>query len=112
MGRESATMPASAGTTDPRPCAVVYKDGCQIYLPQYDQAFVQRLKRLIPPRCRVFHQLPTPSYTVVAPWHTKAVALAGEWWPDFTRQYTDEPYTFPGDDRHLALAARRRGGRR
>ena len=92
--------------------AVVYRNGAQIFVPEYRPEFVQRLKRIVPPRARVFHQLPIASYTVVSPWHLVAIALAGEHFADFQRVYTNEPYTFPGDDRHLALAAQRQGGRR
>jgi hypothetical protein len=86
-----------------RPHAIIYKNGCQLFLPRYDQAFVQRLKRLVPPKARVFHGGVNASYTIVTPWHLRAIALAGEHFLDFTRAYTDEPYKFPGDDRHLAL---------
>jgi hypothetical protein len=94
------------------PSTVVYRNGCQLFLPRYDQAFVQRLKPLVPPHCRVFHGGHNASYTIVAPWHIKAIALAGEFFLDFTRHYTDEPYTFPGDDRHLVLGQRRKVGGR
>jgi hypothetical protein len=94
--------------TDPRPHTIVYRNGCRLFLPEYDRAFVQRLKRLVPPHCRVFHGGPNASYTIVAPWHTRAIALAGEFFLDFMRQHIDEPYTFPGDDWHLVLGQRRK----
>jgi len=94
-------------TSDRRPHAIVYKNGCQLFLPRYDQAFVQRLKRLVPPKARVFHGGANASYTILTPWHTKACALAGAWWPDFTRHHTDEPYIYPGDER--ILPPQRRG---
>ena len=98
----------AGATYDHRPQAIVYKNGCQLFLPQYDPAFVRRLKALIPPKARVFHQLPTASYTIVAPYHRRAIALAGEWFDDLATHRPDELYTFPGDDRHLALRQRGR----
>jgi hypothetical protein len=78
-----------------------------LYFPTYHPLFVQRFKRAIPAKARVYHQLPTPRYTVCAPYHRQAIALAAEWWRDFVAYHTAEPYTYPGDDRHLA--AQRRG---
>ncbi len=91
-----------------RPHAIVYKNGCQLFLPRYDQAFVQRLKRLVPPKARVFHGGHNASYTILTPWHAKACALAGAWWPDFTRRHTNAPYAYPGDERILPLQRRGR----
>ncbi len=90
------------------PSAIVYKNGCQLFLPRYDQRFVQALKNLVPPKARVFHGGHNASYTILTPWHEQAVALANEFFLDFTRQHTDEPYDYPGDDRHLVLGQRRK----
>lgn len=99
-------------TGDRRPHAIVYKNGCQLFVPRYDQRFVQALKNLVPPKARVFHGGHNASYTILTPWHEQAIALAGEFFLDFTRQHTDEPYAYPGDDRHLALGQRRKVGAR
>ena len=76
--------------------------------PRYDQRFVQALKNLVPPKARVFHGGHNASYTILTPWHEQAVALANEFFLDFTRHHTDEPYTYPGDDRILLLQQRGR----
>ncbi len=86
-----------------RPHAIIYKNGCQIFVPRYDQRFVQALKNLVPPKARVFHGGHNASYTILTPWHEKAVALAGEFFLDFTRHHTHESYAYPGDDRILPL---------
>jgi len=91
-----------------RPHAIVYKNGCQLFVPRYDQRFVQALKNLVPPKARVFHGGHNASYTILTPWHTKACALVGEWWPDFTRYHTDEAYDYPGGDGILLLQRRGR----
>lgn len=39
---------------------------------------------------------------------TGRYAEDGEFFLDFTRYHTAEPYTFPGDDRHLVLGQRRK----
>lgn len=98
----------SGPTANPRTHAIIYKNGCQLFVPRYDQRFVQALKNLVPPHCRVFHGGHNASYTILTPCHTTACALAGEFFLDFTRQYTDEPYTYPGDDRLLLLQQRGR----
>jgi len=95
-------------TGDRRPHAIIYKNGCQLFLPRYDQRFVQRLKRLVPPKARVFHGGHNAAYTILTPWHAPACALAGEFFLDFTRHHTDEPYAYPGGDRILLLQQRGR----
>jgi hypothetical protein len=97
-------------TVPSEPCAVIYPNVMQLYLPQYHPEFVRRMKALVPPHTRVFHQVPTPSYTIVAPHHHIALALAGEYFLDLVKVRASAPYEFPGDDRHL-LARRRLGGR-
>lgn len=100
MGNYPPTVP------QPQPRAIVYRNGCRLFLPEYNQAFVQRLKWLVPPTKRLFHGGHAASYTIIAPYSTKAIALAGEWWPTFTRIHTNEPYEFPGDDRMLLIRQR------
>ena len=91
---------------DTHPCAIVHPNGAVLYLPTYHPLFVQRFTRAIPAKARVYHQLPTPRYTVCAPYHRRALALAAAWWRDFVAYHTDAPYTYPGDDRHLAAQLR------
>jgi hypothetical protein len=97
----------ASANPDPQPSAIVYRNGCELFLPVYDQAFVQRLKRLIPPKVRVFHQIPVARYTIAGPDARRAIALAGEWFADFEACYTDAIYEFPGSDRLLTLCRRK-----
>jgi hypothetical protein len=89
-----------------RPTAILHPNGGVFIFPTYDQRFVQRFKRLVPDHARVFHGL-QHAYVVVAPHHRKALALAGEWWPDLVRHATPLPYDFLATDAQLVLRRKR-----
>lgn len=106
---EDPTVQTTTAATDSRPHAIVYPNGAQLFVPEYHPTFVQRLKARVPAHTRIFHGGHNASYTIVAPHHWIALALAGEYFADFTRVFTNAPYEFPGDDRLLLLQRRRRG---
>jgi hypothetical protein len=97
----SVTTYAPPETQQP-PTAIIHPNGGIFLFPTYDQQFVQRFKRLVPPRSRVFHER-QKGYVVAAPYHRRALALAGEWWPDLVRHETNKPYDFMADDARLVL---------
>jgi len=99
-------IPDHTPSGDTGPCAIVHPHGAVLYFPTYNALFVQRFERAVPAKARVYHRLPSPRYTVCAPYHRQAIALAAEWWRDFVAYHTDQPYTYPGDDRHLAARLR------
>ena len=89
-----------------RPTAILHPNGGVFIFPTYDQKFVMRFKRLPPPHTRVFHEI-QHAYVVIAPYHRRALALAGEWWPDLVRHATPLPYDFLAGDAQLVLRRKR-----
>jgi hypothetical protein len=101
------SLPRTFPSGDTGPCAILHPNGGVFIFPTYDQRFVQRFKRLIPPHTRVFHEV-QHAYVVIAPYHRKALALAAEWWPDLVRHATPLPYDFLATDAQLVLQRRKR----